>query len=144
MILKKEISLSFIDFLVLFPRFYIEILYFLFFFSSLRTYAISKLSMWETFAYCSSRMCKFNDACVRMALTDTDSIYTVCESFRSELMHTEVHTLQHSPIDYPKSLHAYTMATAYMKTFGPILDFSSLKPKVNTKKKAFCISIFYI
>ena len=80
-------------------------------------------------------MCKFYDANMRMALTDTDSIYSVAESFRGDLMHTEVHTLKHSPIDYTKSLHAYTMATAYMKTFAPILDFSSLKPKVNTRKK---------
>ena len=96
---------------------------------SSRTYAISKLSMWKTWAYCSSRMCKFYDANTRMSFTDTDSIYSVTESLRSDLMHTEIHTLKHSPIDYTKSLHAYTMATAYIKTFGPILDFSSLKPK---------------
>ena len=98
-----------------------------------RTYAISKHSMWQTWAFCSSRMCKFYDANVRMAITDTDSIYSIAECFRSELMHTEIHALQHSPIDYKQSLHAYTMATAYIKTYANILDFSSLKPKVNSK-----------
>ena len=121
--------LSFVYLLFCFLRFYIEISFFFRFSHFLRTYAISKLSMWQTFAYCSSRMCKFYDANTRVALTDTDSVYQVTESFRSDLMHTEIQTLQHSPIHYTKSLHAYTMATAYMKTFGGILDFSSLKPK---------------
>ena len=86
--------------------------------------------MWATFAYSSSRMCKFFDANVRLALTDTDSIYAVAESFRSEIGHTEVQMLRHSPIDYTQSLHGFNMATAYIKTFGDILDFSSLNPKV--------------
>ena len=86
--------------------------------------------MWETWAYTSSRMCKFFDANVRLALTDTDSLYGVCEAFRGDLSHNEINSLQNSPIQYEQSLHGFNMATAYIKTFGNILDYSSLNPEV--------------
>ena len=97
--------------------------------------------MWETWAYTSSRMCKFFDANVRLALTDTDSLYGVCEAFRGDLSHSEIYKLRNNPIPYEKSLHGFNMATAYIKTFGNILDYSSLDPEViltldyNTTKK---------
>ena len=97
-------------------------------FLSERVYKYSKFLMWIKFFYISARMGQFASYYSRLAFMDTDSLFMSYQRERSSLEIAEVNDLLRSGrrIPFEDSLSAQRMAEHYLKTWGPILDYSSL------------------
>ena len=96
---------------------------------SARIYSHSKILMYEKFFFIVSRFCHFNDNCAaRLCQTDTDSVTASFECDRSlaELQEVQYLVDNNRTISFYDTLHALRFTNAYLKTFHPILDYSSL------------------
>ena len=97
--------------------------------------------MYKLFFYLNSRECAFSDhGASRLAVSDTDSLTNSLERSRSNTELNEIYLLMQSGVTIPfqQTYHAQRYAEMYIKSIGPVLDFSSITEEV----KKNCIFFF--
>ena len=99
--------------------------------------------MYKLFFYLNSRECAFSDhGASRLAVSDTDSLTNSLERSRSNTELNEIYLLMQSGVTIPfqQTYHAQRYAEMYIKSIGPVLDFSSITEEV--KKNCIFLLVF--
>ena len=73
-------------------------------------------------------MSKLSHSYIRLAMSDTDSLFLSYQRRRTELEKLEIASLLASGIDieFHRSITSMSLATAFVQTFGRLLDWSSV------------------
>ena len=95
---------------------------------SAKVYSFSKLLLWQAFLFIAAKMSKLSQSYIRLAMSDTDSLFLSYQRRRTELEQLEITSLLASKkdIEFHRSLTCMSLATAFVQTFGRLLDWSSV------------------